>query len=595
MKRKPLFERYRISRVVFIPFTVTALVIVVLVGVSMYGRARSQYMRAILEENRIIVNQSAQSLESYLQEILKLSDSAYYHVIKNADLSDQNTYDKVMLLYESQKELISNIAVFDETGQLELSVPAARLADGASPPVEKWFTEALSRTDIMHFSMPHVQRTFDGSDDAYSWVITFSRAVEILKGAGAYQGVLLMNLTYGGLEQYLVDVSLGSNGYLYLVSPEGELLYHPKMPLVKSGLMEENHALAGTLHDGNYRERFGGKVQNLCVKTVGYTGWKLVGVTPESGFFMNEIKTVLFMIFIILSMLYLLTLINYVISTRIATPIQRLEKSVNAIEAGDLDADIFIGGAYEIRHLGTSIDKMAGRIKGLMDDIVNEHESKRRSEFDALQSQINPHFLYNTLDIIVWMIENEKKEEAVRIVTALGRFFRISLSRGKNIITVRDELEHVRNYLLIQQRRFKDKFSWEIDAPEDAMDLASLKLMLQPLAENAVYHGMEFMDGDGKITITLRHEGNGLLFTVEDNGLGMTEETVRGLLDGTAKTHASSAHGSGIGVRNVNERIRLYFGEPYGLTIESEPDEGTRVLIRLPAVRYEDIAKLEDA
>ena len=124
------------------------------------------------------------------------------------------------------------------------------------------------------------------------------------------------------------------------------------------------------------------------------------------------------------------------------------------LEAGELDAEVYTGGSYEIRHLGRSIKEMAKRIQALMDDIVAEHESKRKSEFDTLQSQINPHFLYNTLDIIVWMIENEQKNEAVKVVTALARFFRISLSKGKSIITVRDELEHVRNYLMIQQMRF---------------------------------------------------------------------------------------------------------------------------------------------
>ena len=199
-----------------------------------------------------------------------------------------------------------------------------------------------------------------------------------------------------------------------------------------------------------------------------------------------------------------------------------------------------------------------------------------------MQSQINPHFLYNTLDIIVWMIENEQKQEAVEVVTALARFFRISLSRGKSIITVRDELEHARNYLMIQQMRFKNKFTYVIDAGEDVMEFASLKLMLQPLVENAIYHGMEFMDGDGKIGVTVRREGEDLRFEVSDNGLGMTKDQVDSLLG--EKPHVSSKRGSGIGVKNVNERIRLYFGREYGLSIWSEPDEGTRVEIRLPAL-----------
>jgi len=284
--------------------------------------------------------------------------------------------------------------------------------------------------------------------------------------------------------------------------------------------------------------------------------------------------------------------INAYISSRITGPIKRLEKSVNALEAGKLDTEIYIGGSYEIRHLGRSIRDMAGQIQVLMNDIVAEHESKRKSEFDTLQSQINPHFLYNTLDIIVWMIENEQKAEAVKVVTALARFFRISLSKGRSIIPVKDELEHVRKYLMIQQMRFKNKFTYQIESEPETLNLASLKLMLQPLVENAIYHGMEFMDGDGEILVRAFLEEGELIFTISDNGLGMTEEQVNGLLKENT-VHASSKRGSGIGVKNVNERIRLYFGEQYGLSIESEPDEGTTIRIHLPAIPYAEILEKE--
>ena len=297
------------------------------------------------------------------------------------------------------------------------------------------------------------------------------------------------------------------------------------------------------------------------------------------------------MVFMAAFFLFLLAVINAYISARITAPIQELEKSVNALEAGELDAEVYMGGSYEIRHLGRSISDMAKRIQTLMDDIVMEHESKRKSEFDTLQSQINPHFLYNTLDIIVWMIENEQKQEAVKVVTALARFFRISLSKGKSIIPVRDELEHVRNYLMIQQKRFKNKFTYQIEAGPEVFPMASLKLMLQPLVENAIYHGMEFMDGDGEILIRVWQEGEKLIFIIRDNGLGMTKEKAEGLL--TGETHSVSGKGSGIGVKNVNERIRLYFGEGYGLSIFSEPDEGTTVQISLPAVSCQELMREE--
>ncbi|MBD9273902.1 toprim domain-containing protein, partial [Clostridium sp.] len=189
--------------------------------------------------------------------------------------------------------------------------------------------------------------------------------------------------------------------------------------------------------------------------------------------------------------------------------------------------------------------------------------------------------------LLTWMIENEKQSEAVKAVTALARFFRISLSRGKSLITVKDELEHVRNYLMIQQMRFKNKFTYTIESDDEVLELASLKLMLQPLVENAIYHGMEYMDGDGEIFVRAWQEEKELYLEVRDNGLGMTEEQVESLFTDTA--HVASKRGSGIGVRNVNERIKLYFGAEYGLSIESEPDEGTAVKIHLPAVPYEKV------
>ena len=233
---------------------------------------------------------------------------------------------------------------------------------------------------------------------------------------------------------------------------------------------------------------------------------------------------------------------------------------------------------------------MVDRIQQLADDIVREHEQKVKSERNALQAQINPHFLYNTLDIIVWMIENGQREDAVRAVTALARFFRVSLSKGRNIIPVRDELEHVRNYLLIQEMRYKNKFRYVIDCQPEAADLSTIKLVVQPIVENAIYHSMDFMDGDGLIEIRAGTQDGLLTITVSDNGLGMPPEVVEGLLSQEPRPEASRREsgrkGSGIGLRNVQERIRLYFGPDYGVSIQSEPDEGTVVTLQMPAVPY---------
>lgn len=586
-----LGKKTSIRYTIFIYFTVSALVAILLIGIVLYVQMSRQLTAAVQDENQAVLGQINRSVDSYLRTIMKLSDSLYYGIIKNTDLNVESVNSQMTLLYDNNKDNIANIALLSKEGVLLEAVPAARLKTGLDVTKEVWFSNTLERTDNLHFTTPHVQYIFDNNENQYRWVITLTRAVEITHGTTTNQGILLIDIHYSSLRQILENITLGNQGYLYMISGTGELIYHPKMQLIETGQMDENIEVATGYRDGSYQEEYGKEKREVSVKSVGYTGWKLLSVTPEKGLPLNNLKMRLFAVFVVAAFLLALVLINTVISSRITIPIQELEKSVNAIEAGDLDTNVYKGGPYEICHLSRSIEDMARRIKTLMQDIVAEQESKRKSEFDTLQSQINPHFLYNTLDIIVWMIENEQKQEAVKVVTALARFFRISLSKGKSVITVRDELEHVRNYLMIQQMRFKSKFIYTIDADAQVMDLACLKLMLQPLVENAIYHGMEFMDGDGEICVQVYQKGEELWFEIRDNGLGMTKQQVETLLG--EQTHVSSRRGSGIGVKNVNERIRLYFGEMYGLSIQSEPDEGTTILIRLPAQLYTEMVKRE--
>ena len=592
-RKTELFQKSSIRYTIFIYFTVSALIMIVLIGAAVYGRLAGWVSDTLRKENQVVINQINLSVDSYLRTIMRLSDSLYYGVIKNADYQAEAEMvdSEMMLLYDNNKDFVSNIALLSKDGELLSAVPAARLKTDLDVTEEKWFKDTLEHSENLHISMPHVQYIFDSSGNQYRWVITLSRAVEVTKGTSTSQGVLLIDMTYESLRYMLDNISLGERGYLYLLGSDGGLIYHPKMQLIDAGLAEENIGIARGYRDGDYQEVYRGEKRDIIVKTVGYTGWKIIGVIPEQGLSLDNLKVKLFMVFMAAFFLFLLAVINAYISARITAPLQELEKSVNALEAGELDAEVYMGGSYEIRHLGRSISDMAKRIQTLMDDIVMEHESKRKSEFDTLQSQINPHFLYNTLDIIVWMIENEQKQEAVKVVTALARFFRISLSKGKSIIPVRDELEHVRNYLMIQQKRFKNKFTYQIEAGPEVFPMASLKLMLQPLVENAIYHGMEFMDGDGEILIRVWQEGEKLIFIIRDNGLGMTKEKAEGLL--TGETHSVSGKGSGIGVKNVNERIRLYFGEGYGLSIFSEPDEGTTIQISLPAVSCQELMRKE--
>ena len=580
-ERKKIVYNRSIRNSIFIYFTITSLVAVLLIVISIYSRLSSQLYDTVKQENVNLVNRVDSSMEVYLRNIMKLSDTIYYGIIKNTNLSEDSIGEKLTLLYNNNKEQVSNIALISKEGEPISVVPAARFRKNFKAEDEEWFVNALNKTENIHFTLPHVQKMFEKGDNSYNWVISMSRAVEITVGGSTEQAVLLIEMAYQGLEEVLDEVTLGNGGYIYLMDSNGDIIWHPKFELIASGRVKENNLVAAGYDDGSREEVFNGTRQTVVTKTVGYTGWKLVGVIKGTGISLNMLKTRLFIVFVILLIIFIVILINSYISFRVTNPIRELEKSVKALEEGNLDADIYMGGSYEVQHLGKSVQDMKFRIKGLMQDIVSEHEEKRKSEFDSLQAQINPHFLYNTLDIIVWQIENEKQSEAVHTVTALARFFRLSLGKGKNIVTVRDEIDHVKNYLMIQHMRFKNKFDYEFDIAEDVLELPSLKLMLQPLVENAIYHGMEFMDGDGMIMVKAWRKEDELYLSVADNGLGMTEDKVEMIL--TGESTSGNGRGSGIGVKNVNERIKLYFGEAYGLTIDSEPDEGTTVIIHLPA------------
>mgnify|MGYP005776304253 FL=1 len=578
------FRKRDIRFVISICFTLVAVCGSAFIGMSLFFRFSAANEAALEENNKRIVNQVNMSLDGYLRNLMKVSDTMRYRVLRDRDIVEDSFNSDMNLLYEANRESIVSIAVFDKEGELIDATPLAKLKKTAEPKKESWFYEAQTKIENIHFSTPHVQNLFEDVEYKYKWVVSLSRSIELMKGGKTETGVLLVDMNFSGIEQIFKNIDLGKSGYVYLMNDDGEMIYHPRQQLIYSNLEKESSRQAAAYEDGSHVERFEGQKRLVTVKTVGYTGWKIVGVSPMVESLQNNFQIRMFVLILFLFTIFLLLLANTFVSAKIADPIMELEKSVRELEQGHLDAPIAIGGSYEIRHLGEAIQSMAEQMQKLMDDIVTEQESKRKSEFDALQSQINPHFLYNTLDSIVWMVENERYQEAIVMVTSLAGFFRVGLSKGKNIIPLEDELNHAGNYITIQHMRFRDKFTFHINVEKGLLHMATIKLIIQPLLENAVYHGVEFMDGDGEIEVNAYSKDGGLYIDVVDNGMGIPEEEIAGLLKRDA-THRGK--GSGIGLRNVHERIQLYFGEAYGQTILSEADVGTTVRIHLPLVSYE--------
>ena len=585
---KERYHRSSIQMILSLFFTAVAVVGMVFLGLTLFLRFSASNNALLAENSQRVLSQVNLNLDARLREMMRFSDAAYYQVIKDADLAEEDIARDLELLYYTSRESLVSIAVFSDSGALIAAAPLAELKNSVAPERESWFDAAQERIENLHFSTPHVQNLFVDPDYRYRWVVSLSRHVELTRDGAIESGVLLVDMSYSGIEQICKDVDLGAGqgGYLYLVDGAGEIVYHPRQQLIYAGLLEENNAAAAAYADGSHNEVFQGQRRQVTVKTVGYTGWKLVGVVPSESLWDNYGQLLLFFLFIVFFSVFLLVFVNLRLSAWITAPMKKLDRAVKELEAGRETVDLKVDGPYEVEHLSRSIQSMVSTMRHLMDDIVRQEAQKRRSELEVLQAQINPHFLYNTLDSVIWMTESGQQKEAIQMVTSLARLFRISLSKGRSIIPLTDELEHARHYLNIQQIRFKNKFTAETAIRPGAEDLYTLKLTVQPLLENAIYHGCASAEDDGVIRVTAYREGEDLLIDVEDNGLGMRPELAASLLDEDRPEIRTS--GSGIGLRNVHQRIHLTFGEGYGLAIFSEPDEGTLVRIRLPALSREE-------
>ena len=568
------YRRSSIQGILSLSFTAVAVVGMIFMGLALFFRFSANTNAQMAENSQRVLAQVNLNLDMYLRRMMRLSDTAYYSVIKDADLAEEDLSEALDLLYENNRDALVSIALFSEEGDLIASTPLVGLKNSVNPEKESWFTTAMDRIENLHFSTPHVQNLFEDPDYQYRWVVSLSRQVEMTRAGAIESGVLLVDMSFGGIEQICKDVDLSSTGYLYLIDGDGEIIYHPRQQLIYAGLLEENNLAAAGYTDGSHQETFGGTRREVTVKTVGYTGWKLVGVVPSENLWDNYGQLVLFFLFVVLFSVFLLVFVNLRLSEWITAPVKKLDRAVKELEHGSTEVDFDVGGPGEVEHLSHSVRSMVSTMRHLMDDIIEQEEQKRRSELEVLQSQINPHFLYNTLDSVIWMTENGRTDDAVVMLTSLARFFRISLSRGSSIIPIRDELEHARHYLTIQKMRYKNKFSATITAEDGVESLYTIKLIVQPILENAIYHGMAYADGDGEITVRAFRDGGDVLIEVSDNGPGMPEEVVESLLDPNGPAAAAGAKGSGIGFRNVHRRIRLTFGADYGLTIFSEPDDG---------------------
>ncbi|MBY0010624.1 sensor histidine kinase [Paenibacillus typhae] len=564
-----------IQLIITLSFTAVAVLVAVIVAFMLYNKfAKTAEENANLNMQQII-EQVNYNLELYVKGMSNIFDTAEKQITSSASIDSPLLYERMDTLMSSREDLVS-VAVFTPQGEYVVGTPGQSMRLNTQLLSQSWFTSALKTPDIS-YSAPHIQNLFKGK---YTWVVSISKMIQYKQDGELKSGILLIDFNFRTIDQLSRQVKLGKRGYAYILDPLGNIVYHPQQQLIYAGLKYENVEPVLEYAYRSYLDESTGEKRFITVRTVKETGWKIVGVAYYDEIVTTKRDLNQFLIWFLAAVILCVIAVSVLLSWLIASPIRKLERTVKQVGDGDLHTPINVSGAYEVEQLSRRFNLMLQRIRQLMDQIIYEQETKRKGELEVLQSQINPHFLYNTLNSVVRLAERGKNDEVITMIQSLSKFFRISLSKGNNIITVQEELDHIRHYLVIQSFRFKNKFRFEIRAQEEVLPLQTIKLILQPIVENALYHGIEMSPDEGLVLITAELQDDLIVIRISDNGIGMSRETLNTILSGGGK----SGSGSGVGVRNVNERIGLYYGREFGLSFESELEEGTTVTIVFPAV-----------
>lgn len=316
------------------------------------------------------------------------------------------------------------------------------------------------------------------------------------------------------------------------------------------------------------------------------SAWKLLCLSSVETVFETFYRLSRIILWASVIMLAIWVGLSFLISSGIVRPIKRVLSAMKEVEQGDFSVRVEAERPDELGDLGRGFNHMVGRINQLIETERGTQEKLKRADFNALQAQINPHFLYNTLDSINWMARMNRTDKVERMIDSLTSFLRIGLSRGKVFITLKEELKHVESYFVIQKERYSSLLTYQIDVPEALHDCQVIKMTLQPLVENALYHGIKEKDEPGTITIRAKEEGEQLVIAVQDDGLGMTPERLEQVREMMRTGVAQNQ--DAYGIINVQRRIKSYFGEAYGLSFESEYLKGTTVTVVMPLQRVEE-------
>lgn len=579
-----------IQSAIFAAVTVLLLsAVLIITGVSMrYTRNSIFENSSVYTQN--IIKQMNQNIDSYIDYMENIA----YMISSNEDVQeylfgdnvDDGTRERLINQFKTildGRSDIRNLGIIGINGRKLINDGKQSVNPDLKLSTQEWYLDALQKPEGPLLTSSHVQHIVSGERP---WVITLSRGIRNFSNGGEKEGVFFIDLNYSAISELCDQNTIGTKGYAFILDESGSIVYHPQQQQLYNELQTENIDLITDTKDDTVRTGSGNKGKLYCISRSNKTGWTVVGCMSISELLRKSSQAQSIYVLIAAALMIVALIFSSFLAKGFTYPIQRLRDSMARVQEGDFNgADVEIDSENEIGSLTRSFNVMTHRIQDLMEQNVKDQEAKRKSELKALQSQINPHFLYNTLDSIIWMAEGKKYEEVVLMTASLARLLRQSISNEDEVVPISREVEYAKGYLTIQKMRYKDKLEFQIDVEPSILNIPLIKLVLQPIIENAIYHGLKYKESKGLLLVKgFMKDGNAVLKVIDD-GVGMDEETLAHIYD----RHKVNYHSNGVGVYNVQKRLKLYYGENYGITYESEQGVGTTATITIPGIQEETI------
>lgn len=398
-------------------------------------------------------------------------------------------------------------------------------------------------------------------------------------------GIIVFETSVSVVSKTVQELDAITKGQSMILDQQNNIVYDSGRSMITRNAGEIDFLSHIQGDQGSFAVTREGKPYICTYTTSSKTDWKMVALVPVKEVTEKATLTRNVTILATLGISGFALIVSIIISHFLTSPLSRMSKIMKQVQGGNMNVRLHVKYADEVGLLGKHFNQMLGRIDELIGEVADSRLRKKEAEMRALQSQINPHFIYNTLETIRMMAELNDDDRVADMTYNLGQMLRYSLTKGGEVGTVASELEHLEHYLYLQNMRFKDKFTLHVDVPETLMSLPMPKLILQPIVENAIYHGLEKREGPGEIAILAYHLGGDTFFILSDNGVGMSQETVMKMNHRFDKLIYDKESKGGIGLQNVNERIKLHYGSEYGLQVESKLGQGTTVIMKLRSDR----------